>query len=58
MNNDYIQNLINEEFTEEEKQAVLLQVRDLIGTGRTLETYREQRNGKNVLMAKVRKLKG
>ena len=56
MNDDYLQNLINEEFTEEEKQAVLTLVRDLIGTGRTLETYREQRNGKNVLMAKVRRM--
>ena len=50
---DYITNLIDTEFTESEKEAVLLQVKVLIGTGRKLETYREQRGNKNVLMARV-----
>lgn len=50
---DYITNLIDTEFTSSEKEAVLLQVKDLIGTGRKMETYREQRGNKNVLMVRV-----
>jgi len=50
---DYITSLIDTEFTPSEKEAVLLQVKDIIGTGRKIETYREQRGDKNVLMVRV-----
>ena len=50
---NHIQTYIDDTFTESEKEAVLLQVADLIDTGRKMETYREERNGKKVLMVKI-----
>jgi hypothetical protein len=50
--NDYLKSCIDYAFTESEKEAVLLQVAALIGTGSTMEFYREERNGKNVLMVR------
>jgi hypothetical protein len=50
--NDYIKSSINYAFTESEKEAVLFQVAVLLGSGSTMEFYREERNGKNVLMVR------
>ncbi len=50
--NDYLKSCIDYAFTESEKEAVLLQVAALIGSGSTMEFYREERNGKNVLMVR------
>ena len=50
---DHIKTTIDNTFTESEKEAVLLQVADLIDTGKKMETYREERNGKKVLMVRI-----
>jgi hypothetical protein len=50
--NDYLKSCIDYAFTESEKEAVLLQVAALIDTGNMMEFYREERNGKNVLMVR------
>jgi hypothetical protein len=50
---DHIKTTIDNAFTESEKEAVLLQVADLINTGKKIETYREERNGKKVLMVRI-----
>jgi hypothetical protein len=42
-----------EELTPSEKEAILIQVKDLINSDRLLESYIELRGDKNVLMAKV-----
>ena len=42
-----------EKLTSSEKEAILIQVRDLINSDRLLESYRESRGDKNVLMARV-----
>lgn len=49
---DYLKSVIDYAFTESEKEAVLLQVAVLTGSGSTMEFYREERNGKNVLMVR------
>jgi len=48
--NDYLKTLIDQEFTPSEQEAILVQMADAVGDGRKYETYREPRNGKNVLM--------
>ena len=48
-----LKNLINQEFTPSEQIAILVQMADAVGDGRKYETYRELRNGKNVLMVRV-----
>jgi hypothetical protein len=50
---DYLKNLIDQEFTLSEQQAILVHMADTVGDGRKYETYRELRNGKNVLMVRV-----
>ena len=49
----YLKNLINTEFTLSEQQAILVQMADAVGDGRMYETYREQRNDRDVLMVRV-----
>lgn len=50
---NYLKTLIDQEFTSSEQEAILVQIADAVGDGRKYETYRELRNGKNVLMVRV-----
>lgn len=50
---NYLKTLIDQEFTPSEQEAILVQMADAVGNVRKYEIYREQRNGKNVLMARV-----
>ena len=50
---NYLKTLIDQEFTPSEQEAILVQMADAVGNGWKYEIYREQRNGKNVLMARV-----
>ena len=49
----FLKNQIDQEFTPSEKEAVLVQVKDAIDSNRLFEFYREPRNGRNILMARV-----
>jgi hypothetical protein len=49
----FLKNQIDQEFTPSEKEAVLIQVIDAIDSNRLFEFYREPRNGRNILMARV-----
>ncbi len=49
----FLKNLIDREFTPFEQVAVLVQVEDAIDSDRLYEFYREPRNGRNILMARV-----
>jgi hypothetical protein len=49
---NYLKTLIDQEFTASEQEAILVHVVDTVGDGRKYETYREPRNGKNVLMVR------
>jgi hypothetical protein len=50
---DHLKHKIDQAFTPSEQQAILVHMADTVGDGRKYETYRELRNGKNVLMVKA-----
>lgn len=50
---NYLKTLIDQEFTQSEQEAILVQMADAVGNGWKYEFYRELRNGRNVLMTRV-----
>lgn len=53
MMTNYLKTIIDQEFTPSEQEAILVQMADAVGNGWKYEIYREPRNGRNVLMARV-----